>query len=170
MRGIIKNRWKIEIWCETRSDLVDVQLLRLMAKAGVKYIAYGLESVDPVVNKILNKRIDLHQFAEVIRMTQSVGIEPEVFTLYGLPKQTRASALQTLRFLQGLGVKISYNSAGQQLHLFFGTDVYNHPEKYGIRLRKKRIPAYVSPETNFETDCMTKRDIAFIAKKYEEAA
>jgi anaerobic magnesium-protoporphyrin IX monomethyl ester cyclase len=170
MRGIIKKRWKVEIWCETRSDLVDAQLLSLMAKAGVKYIAYGLESVDEEVNKALNKRIDLRQFAETIRMTQSVGIEPEVFTLYGLPKQTRESALRTLRFLQGLGVKISCNSAGQQLFLFFGTDVFSHPRKYGIRLLKKRGPPYLSPGADFETDWMTKRDIAFVARKYKSAS
>jgi radical SAM superfamily enzyme YgiQ (UPF0313 family) len=141
-----------------------------MAKAGVKYIAYGLESVDKAVNKALNKNIDLRQFAETIRMTQSAGIEPEVFTLYGLPKQTRESALRTLLFLQALGVKISYNSAGQQLFLFFGTDVFNNPRKYGIRLLKKRGPLYLSPGTDFETDWMTKRDIAFVAGKYKEAA
>jgi len=170
MRGIIKKRWKVEIWCETRSDLVDAPLLSLMAKAGVKYIAYGLESVDDEVNKALNKRIDLRQFAETIRMTQSAGIEPEVFTLYGLPKQTRDSALRTLRFLQSLSVKISYNSAGQQLFLFFGTDVFKHPRKYGIRLFKKHGPLYLSPGADFETDWMTKRDIAFVARKYKEAA
>lgn len=169
MQGIIKKRWKIEIWCETRSDLVDAQLLNLMAKAGVKYIAYGLESVDPVVNKALNKKINLHQFEKTIKMTQLAGIEPEVFTLYGLPKQTRKSALETLSFLQKLHVKISYNSAGQQLFLFFGTDVFNHPRKYGIRLLKKRSPLYLSPGTDFETDWMTKKDILFVAKKYKEA-
>jgi anaerobic magnesium-protoporphyrin IX monomethyl ester cyclase len=169
MQGIIKRRWKVEIWCETRSDMVDMPLLGLMAQAGVKYIAYGLESVDPAVNRALNKRIDIRQFADVIRMTQAAGIEPEVFTLYGLPGQTRESALKTLRFLQDLRVKISYNSAGQQLFLFFGTDVLNHPRKYGIRLLKKRVPAYLSPGIDFETDCMTKRDISFVARKYKEA-
>jgi len=170
MQGIIKKHWKVKIWCETRSDLVDAPLLGLMAKAGVKYMAYGLESVDEEVNKALNKRIDLRQFAETIRMTQSAGIEPEVFTLYGLSKQTRESALRTLRFLQGLGVKISCNSAGQQLFLFFGTDVFNHPRKYGVRLLKKRGPLYLSPGVDFETDWMTKGDIAFVARKYREAA
>jgi radical SAM superfamily enzyme YgiQ (UPF0313 family) len=169
MQGIIKKRWKIEIWCETRSDLVDAPLLSLMAKAGVKFIAYGLESVDPKVNKALNKHINLKQFSKIIKLTQLAGIEPEVFTLYGLPKQTRASALKTLSFLQSLRVKISKNSAGQQLFLFFGTDVLNHPQKYGIRIYKKRKPSYLSAGVDFQTDWMTKKDIAFVAKKYEQA-
>jgi anaerobic magnesium-protoporphyrin IX monomethyl ester cyclase len=170
MRGIIRRRWKVEIWCETRSDLVDPQLLRLMANAGVTYIAYGLESVDPEVNKAVHKRVDLRQFEETVRMTRSAGIEVEVFTLYGLPKQTRESALRTLRFLQGLEVKISFNSAGQQLFLFFGTDVFDHPRKYGIRLLKKRTPLYVSTGADFETDWMTKKDIAYVARQYQAAS
>lgn len=170
MRGIIKKRWKIEIWCETRADLVDADLLNLMARAGVKCLAYGLESVDPAVNRAINKRIDLRQFEETIRSTQSAGIEAEVFTLYGLPKQTRQSCLKTLSFLQDLGVKIIGNSAGQQLILFFGTDVQDNPRKYGIRLFKKRRPLYFSAGANFQTDWMTTRDIAFVARKYKSAS
>ncbi|HNQ50384.1 MAG TPA: radical SAM protein [Candidatus Omnitrophota bacterium] len=169
MRGIIRKRWKIEIWCETRSDLVDAPLLRLMAKAGVRFIAYGLESIDAEVNRALHKRVDLAQFAKTIRMTQAVGIEPEVFTLYGLPGQTRESALQTLRFLQGLGIKISRNSAGQQLFLFYGTDVFNNPRKYGIRVFETRKPLYLSTGADFETDRMTTKDIAFVARQYKKA-
>jgi anaerobic magnesium-protoporphyrin IX monomethyl ester cyclase len=167
MRGIIRKRWNVEIWCETRADLMDEGLLELMAKAGVKYVAYGLESVDPAVNRAINKRIDLRQFEKIMRATQAAGIEAEVFTLYGLPKQTRQSCLKTLKFLQDLGVKISGNSAGQQLNLFFGTDVLDDPRKYGIRLFKKRRPLYCSPECDFHTDWMTTRDIAFVARKYK---
>ena len=170
MRGILKKRWKIEIWCETRAELVDADLLNLMARAGVKYLAYGLESVDPMVNGAINKRIDLRQFGETIRSTQSAGIEAEVFTLYGLPKQTRQSSLETLSFLLDLGVKIIGNSAGQQLILFFGTDVLDNPRKYGIRLFKKRRPLYFSAGADFQTDWMTTRDIAFVARKYKSAS
>ncbi len=56
------------------------------------------------------------------------------------------------------------------MFLFFGTDVFKHPRKYGIRLLKKRGPLYLSPGADFETDWMTKRDIAFVASKYKEAA
>jgi len=170
MRGIIKKRWKIEIWCETRADLVDAGLLNLMARAGVKHLAYGLESVDPVVNRAINKRIDLRQFEETVRLTQAAGIEAEVFTLYGLPHQTRESALETLSFLQHLGVTITGNSSGQQLNLFFGTDILDNPRKYGIRLFKKRRPLYCSAVVDFHTDWMTTRDIAFVARKYKSAS
>ena len=167
MRGIINRRWKLEIWCETRADLIDRPLLELMAKAGVKYIAYGLESVDLDVNKILRKPIDLGQFEKIIKFTREVGIEPEVFTLYGLPGQSKESCLETLDFLKRLGVKIVGNSAGQQLHLFFGTDIADTPERYGIRLLKKRRPLYLSPGIDFVTKHMKRRDINTVAKGYQ---
>jgi anaerobic magnesium-protoporphyrin IX monomethyl ester cyclase len=163
----IKRRWKVEIWCETRTDLIDRPLLALMAKAGVKYIAYGLESVDLRVNKTLRKPIDLDQFEEIVKLTREAGIEPEVFTLYGLPGQSKESCYKTLDFLKRLKIKIAGNSAGQQLHLFFGTDIADAPARYGIRLLKKRRPLYLSPGIDFETKHMKRRDIAKVAKAYK---
>ena len=167
MRGILKRRWKVEIWCETRTDLIDRPLLALMAKAGVRYIAYGLESVDPRVNKTLRKPIDLDQFEKIVKLTREVGIEPEVFTLYGLPGQSTESCFKTLDFLKRLAIKIVGNSAGQQLHLFFGTDIADAPARYGIRLLKKRRPLYLSPGTDFVTEQMKRRDISMVAKAYK---
>ncbi len=166
MRGIIKRHWKIEIWCETRTDLINPALLTLMAKAGVTHIAYGLESVDPVVNKILRKPIDLARFEKIVRFTQSMGIETEVFTLYGLPGQTKKSCLKTLDFLKRLGIKIIGNSAGQQLHLFFGTGIDDDPARYGIRFSKKRRPLYLSVGMDFVTECMSRRDIVKVSLAY----
>lgn len=167
MRGIIIKRWNVEIWCETRTDLIDKPLLALMARAGVRYIAYGLESADENVNKILRKVIDLDQFEKIIKATHEVGIEPEVFTLYGLPGQTVESCLKTLDFLKKLKIKIVGNSAGQQLHLFYGTDIAADPARYGIRLLKKSAPLYLSPGVDFATKHMSRSDIKKVAKAYQ---
>jgi radical SAM superfamily enzyme YgiQ (UPF0313 family) len=167
MRGIIKRRWKVNIWCETRADLIDKPLLTLMARAGVKFIAYGLESADAKVNKILRKPIDLDQFEKIIKLTHEAGITPEVFTLYGLPGQSKESCLKTLDFLKRLKIKIVGNSAGQQLNLFFGTDISDAPANYGIRLLKKHRSPYLSPGVDFVTGRMNRRDIDAVAKAYE---
>jgi radical SAM superfamily enzyme YgiQ (UPF0313 family) len=167
MRGIIKRRWKVGIWCETRTDLIDRPLLALMAQAGVTHIAYGLESVDLGVNKALRKPLDLDQFEKIIKFTHELGITPEVFTLYGLPEQTIKSCLKTLDFLKRLRIKIVKNSSGQQLHLFFGMDITDAPARYGIRLLKKPRHLYLSAGMDFKTKYMKRRDIIKVAKAYE---
>jgi anaerobic magnesium-protoporphyrin IX monomethyl ester cyclase len=168
MQGIIKRHWKIEIWCETRADLVDEKLLRLMAKAGVKYIAYGLESADQQVNKILRKPVDIKNFEKIIAATHKAGITPEVFTLYGLPGQTLKSSLKTVEFLKRLKIKLVDNSAGQQLNLFFGTDITDNPERYGITLLKKRHSLYLCPGVDYTTQYMKRRDMVKAAQAYKK--
>ncbi|MFH0790156.1 MAG: hypothetical protein V2A64_00825, partial [Candidatus Omnitrophota bacterium] len=113
------------------------------------------------------KPLDLNRFEEIVKFTQEAGIEPEIFTLYGLPKQNIESCFKTLDFLKRLGIKIAGNSAGQQLHLFFGTDIADAPARYGICLLKKRRPLYLSPGTDFVTEQMKRRDIVKIEEAYK---
>lgn len=159
MAGIIRNRWKVEIWCETRADLIDRPLLRLMAKAGVRYVAYGLETVDPAVQKLIRKPVDLRQFEQAVRWTQEQGIKPEVFFLYGLPGQTYASCVRTVDFLKKLGIELRGNSAGQQLNLFFGTQIQQDPAAFGMRVRTGRLPAYLSAGTRVSNGAMSRTQI-----------
>jgi anaerobic magnesium-protoporphyrin IX monomethyl ester cyclase len=167
MRGVIKKRWKIKIWCETRTDLVDKEMLAIMAKAGVKKIAYGLETVDKHVMEAINKRIDLDNFKKVVTLTRSLGMEVEVFTIYGLPKQTYESARKTLEFLNSIKVKIIGNSSGQQLALYFGTKIYDSAKKFGMHFIEKKRPLFLSPGTEFETEYMDRQEIALINKHYQ---
>ncbi|MFA5362367.1 MAG: radical SAM protein [Candidatus Omnitrophota bacterium] len=169
MRGIIRWGWKVEIWCETRTDLVDAELLALMARAGVNRIAYGLESVDPAVLKAVNKPLDIRRFEEMVKVSQDLGIYVEIFTLYGLPEQTIDSCCRTIDFLKRLKIPFVGNSAGQQLVLFYGTDITDHPEKFGIRLQGKKKPLYLSAGSDFVTEHMDKRAIALAAKRYKAA-
>jgi len=165
--GIIKEGWDINIWCETRTDLVDKDILTRMAKVGGMEIAYGLETVDKNVLKVINKKLDLEQFKKIVKMTQDLGIKVEVFSVYALPKQTYKSACQTLEFLKNnLSLKILGNSRGQQLSLYFGTDIYDNPEKFGIRIINKQRPLFLSPATEFETEYMDKHHISLIEARH----
>jgi radical SAM superfamily enzyme YgiQ (UPF0313 family) len=166
MDAVIKRRWNIEMWVETRADLVDNALLRRMAAAGVTRIAFGLESSDPSVNRMCNKNMDLLGFANAVRQSQQLGITVEAFTLYGLPGQTYESAAATVEFLKSLGIEISGNSAGQKLNLFFGTDVQRQPAQYGLRVSRRRRPKYISAGIDFVSGAMSSAQVKDIARLY----
>ena len=167
MRGIIKRKWKINFWCETRIDLVDKDTLSIMAKAGAKTIAYGLETVDKIVMKAINKEVNLNNLKKVVKLTQGLGIEVEVFTMYGLPKQTYESSCKTLEFVKSLNVKIIGNSSGKQLTLYFGTKIYDRANKFGVHFTKKKRPLFLSPDIEFETEYMDRQEISLIRKRYK---
>lgn len=165
MRGIIDNGWELSLWCETRTDLVDRDLLVLMAEAGMKQIAYGLETINPSALRAANKQLDVDDFKRTIQITQDLGMGVEIFTLYALPRQTYEDALETVEFVKSLGVKLAGNSSGRQLSLYFGTEFTDNPEKFGIHVQGKPRALFLSPGVDFETDDMNAEEIRQLWKR-----
>ena len=166
LNRIIDKHWNPSIWIESHAALVDKELLTAMARAGVRKIAYGLETADKEVLKIINKDVDLDRLRKTVKTTQDLGIEVELMHIYGLPGQTYESARRTIEFIKGLDVKIRGNSIGQPLKLYFGTTFCDDPQKYGIYLRNRKRPLFLSPGTEFETKYMNKRIIKSMEKIY----
>ncbi|MBU4312091.1 MAG: B12-binding domain-containing radical SAM protein, partial [Candidatus Omnitrophica bacterium] len=54
-RRIIKENVSLPLWCETRGDRVDEELLGLMKKANFRIISFGLESAVPENLRIIKK-------------------------------------------------------------------------------------------------------------------
>ena len=61
----------------------------------------------------IKKGLQPDRLSQVIAMVQAAGIEVELFTLFGLPGETKAHI-------------------SQQLHLFFGTPIADDPARHGI--------------------------------------
>ncbi len=146
-------------WFQTRTDLLDFELLNKLSEAGADTVAFGLESGSPVVLEQTNKRIELQQLSENIAHAQSLGLETELFTIFGLPGETVEEAKRTMEFVKALGVPIISNSGSQQMQLYFGSLYEKRPEKFGIKPLPGFRPAYLSVGENYETDSMTLEDM-----------
>jgi len=145
----------MQIWLQTRADLVSPGMTRMMKRAGVATMAFGLESASERVLPKLDKHISLAKVAEAITMTQDAGIEVELFTQFGLPYETMDDALKTLEFVKKNRVKIMGKTNSQQMQIYFGTQMSRDYEDYGIRPLSTRRPAYISIGSQYETDWMT---------------
>lgn len=146
-------------WCQTRSDLVDRDLLRQLQEAGADTVAFGLESGSPEVLDDTNKRIDLARLRGNIEAAQALGMETELFSIFGLPGETPAAARETLEYVRSLGIPIESNSGSQQMQLYFGSAYDKAPERYGIRPVPRHRPAYLSVGERYETAAMSRRDL-----------
>jgi anaerobic magnesium-protoporphyrin IX monomethyl ester cyclase len=144
-----------EMWLQTRADLVNPEMMKMMKQAGVSTIAFGLESASERVLPKLDKHVSIERVAEAIRLAQSQGIEVELFTIFGLPYETFEDAVNTLEFVKKNKVKIMGNTNAQQMQIYFGTHMARHYEEYNIRLLNARRPAYLSIGSQYETDHMT---------------
>ena len=168
MEEILRRELKIDIWLETRADLVNNELLKKMKAAGVYLIAYGLESASERVLEYLDKKISLDDMRNAVNLTQKYGIDVELFTQYGLPNETFDDAMKTLQFLKDNQVKIRGNSNSQQMQLYFGTDVSDSYRKYGIKPLEKDKPPYMSIGKQYETEYLSYDDFKKINAIWEE--
>ena len=151
MEEKIKENIKSPFWCQTRVDQVDKDLLTLMRKAGLDIIGFGLESGSSNVLNEMQKDIELQNLHEMIKYAQSIGIEVELFSMYGLPEETLEDARKTLSLLRNYKIPIYANSYAQRLQLYFGSEYEKHPEKYGFKIINKHRFAYIPIWHDYET-------------------
>lgn len=162
MEEILKQNLKIFFWCQTRYDLVNESLLRKMKRAGLSTIAYGLESASERVLKGTKKNLDPKKLPQVVRLTQSLGIDVELFSIYGLPGETLDDARETLDFVRNHNIVMEGNAGSQQLEIYFGSELNKSYKGYGIIPTRSHKPRYLSIGTDFETTTLSSQDIARI--------
>lgn len=156
---VLKEGLSTHMWLQTRADLVNPGMMKMMKRAGVGTIAYGLESASERVMERLDKKVSLQKVAEAIRMAQKEEIEVELFTMFGIPYETFEDAMETLTFVKRHHVKIMGNTNSQQMQIYFGTHMERHYKDYNIKPLNNDRPPYLSIGCQYETDYMTYQEI-----------
>jgi radical SAM superfamily enzyme YgiQ (UPF0313 family) len=92
------------VWiCETRYDVVDAELLKLMRRAGCREVHYGLETADEALFHEIGKPggpVSLERFAEAIEQTQLADLRAHLHLIIGLPGESWKTIRRTLAFLR----------------------------------------------------------------------
>jgi len=104
---LIENKFGIPWSCEARIDTVDEDMLKIMKRAGCKFIAYGIESGSDRILRSVNKRIDTGMITHMVRKTQAVGIPIRGYFILGFVGETQEEMYQTIKFANFLNVDIA---------------------------------------------------------------
>ncbi len=96
---IISRDIKITFEGSTRAHLVEDELFRLMAQAGLVRLSFGLETVNEEMRKIMKKQVMLKHYSEANRICNKYGIEAINSCIIGLPGETRETFKELLDFL-----------------------------------------------------------------------
>jgi len=95
--AIINLGYELNIWVYGRIDTVKPYMLGKMKKAGINWIAYGIESANrKVLNGVVKGRFDKEKIREVIRATHDAGIEVVANFIFGLPDDDMSTMQETL--------------------------------------------------------------------------
>jgi radical SAM superfamily enzyme YgiQ (UPF0313 family) len=102
-RAILKRNLRIKFYIETRTDLMDIELLKLLHKAGLRGWELGIESASLTIIRG-NGRLpppQAHQ-EEVIRWCHKLGIKVVANYILGLPNDTAEGIKETIRYAKKL--------------------------------------------------------------------
>lgn len=104
-----------------RGDMVDLEMLRLMKRAGIGAIVYGLETGSERLMKIVKKRLTVADNKRAIELTHEAGILTNGSFILGLPTETKEESLQTIRFAKSIPLDLTRFNL---LVPYPGTEVY----------------------------------------------
>lgn len=114
---------------QCRVDGITPELAKLARQSGCIAMGMGLESVHQASLEIINKRIQVAQARETIRLFKENDIEVRIYIIIGLPAEPEDIVEKTWAFIQETDPDMV------TLSLFTvrpGTEIWNHPEKFGI--------------------------------------
>jgi len=124
----------IKWFCLTRADRIDKDLLLEMKKSGCLSVAIGFESGSDRLLKLMNKKATVAQARECVKVVSSTGLLINGQLIVGFPTETAEDVNLTTDFIKNNPEVDTFG-----LHMFQpfpGTDVWEHPEKYGVDIDK----------------------------------
>jgi radical SAM superfamily enzyme YgiQ (UPF0313 family) len=96
--AIIKSRLKITWSANTRADTADLELAKLMHKAGCRLVSIGVESGSSEMLEHMGKKITPEQVRATVKAFKKARIRIYNYFVIGLPWETAETAEETIRF------------------------------------------------------------------------
>jgi radical SAM superfamily enzyme YgiQ (UPF0313 family) len=149
---VIERKLDVYWYGETRfHPKIDRPLAKRLFESGCRKLQFGLESSSQRVLNLMKKGIRTSYIEANIDACLAEGIAVHLFTFIGFPGETAPEARETHAFAQRMLRRSidqygnPYSSVGMgAFNLEVYSDVYNHPERYGVRL--------ASPAAGLESD------------------
>lgn len=103
-KRLVEEKLDDVLWgCNSRIDIVDEEIMRVMHKAGLRVMHIGIESGSQrVLDEIYHKDINLEYVPERIRIAEKIGIHCLCFFMVGGPGETKEEIEKTIKFATSL--------------------------------------------------------------------
>lgn len=98
---------ELNIWAYARVDTVKAENLAVMRKAGIRWLALGIESGSAHVRDGADKAFDQDDIYAIVRQIQAAGINVLGNFIFGLPDDTKLSMLATLDMARQLNLEFA---------------------------------------------------------------
>ena len=121
----------VEWICMTRSDMVDQDILDLMAASGCKEISYGIESLSQTVQRAMKKKLAVRLVPQAFERTHKAGISTCLMMMVGNEGESR----DTMRETTGMSRRLQPDRI-----LINTTKIYPGTDLFDIAMSKGIVP------------------------------
>lgn len=146
-KGILDAGWDMSWVCMARVESVDLELMRMMKKAGCGKIGFGFESGSARMLKRMNKQARMEDAFKAAALCKEAGIEVNGTFILGYPGEDKESIEETIRFAK----KIDCDTAAFFIAIPYpGTDLWHEALKEGY-LKQPLDWREFAPVSNLES-------------------
>jgi len=136
---------ELNIWAYARVDTVKEDTLSLMRKAGIRWLALGIESGSELVRDGAEKSFSLSEIKDIVAAIQKADINVIGNYIFGLPDDTYESMRETLDLAKDLNCEFAN---------FYSAMAYPGSPLYGIaNINNWALPEKWSGYSQHSVDC-----------------
>jgi len=147
---------ELNIWAYARVDTVREDTLELMRRAGIRWLALGIESADETVRDGANKSLNSRDIVGIVRKIQAADINVIGNFIFGLPQDSISTMQDTLNLAKDLNCEFANFYSAMA---YPGSGLYQDAIENNIEL-----PADWSGYSQHSFDCLP------LATEFESAA
>lgn len=132
-KALIKENVNVRWNCNGRLNYAskDLEMLKLMKKAGCVFINYGIESIDDAALQRMNKNLTVDMIIRGVENTLECGISPGLNIIFGNIGETRQSLENDVEFLLKYDDHSQYRTI-RPVTPYPGTDLYQYAVQKGM--------------------------------------
>jgi len=99
-RELRERNFKVKYECITRADRLDEEVIKVLKASGCFRVWIGAESGSQKVIDLMDRRVDVKQVREMIKLAQKHGIQAGTFIMLGYPGETEEDIEETIIHLK----------------------------------------------------------------------
>lgn len=162
---------ELNIWAYARIDTVKPEKLALLRRAGIRWLALGIESASSVVRDGAEKHLDDAAIRRIVKQIQDAGINVIGNFIFGLPDDTLEGMHETLDLAMSLDLDFAnfYSAmAYPGSALYEATPAEDLPANWSGYSQHSRDTRPLPTATMGSSEVLAFRDAAF--RRYFESA
>jgi radical SAM superfamily enzyme YgiQ (UPF0313 family) len=143
---LIARNYDLNIWAYARVDTVKPHMLEKLRKAGVRWLALGIESGSEHVRDGAEKSFSQNEIVEIVRRIQQAGISVIGNYIFGLPDDDLGTMQQTLALATELNCEFAN---------FYSAMAYPGSPLYGLAIERGwALPESWTGYSQHSYDCL----------------